>query len=74
MSVEDIMMEAYYEGLRDEVFGILNENKEDWKHREYNDKYGWALEEARTRKRKGTLRYKGKGGRKAKNRTAPWST
>ena len=57
MSVEDIMMEAYNEGLRTEVFGILNEHIEDWKYKEYNDKYGWALEEARARKRKGTLKY-----------------
>ena len=57
MSVEDIMMEAYNEGLRTEVFGILDEHKTEWQYKEYSDKYGWALEEARVRKRKGTLKH-----------------
>ena len=57
MSVEDIMYDAYYEGLREEVFGILNEHTEDWKYKEYGDKYGRALEEARKRKANGTLKH-----------------
>ena len=57
MSVEDIMMEAYYEGLREEVFGILNEHTEDWKHKEYGDKYGRALDIARQRKTNGALKH-----------------
>lgn len=58
MSVEDTMMDAYNEGLRDEVFGILDENRDQWQYKEYNDKYGWALAEARVRKTKGTLKHK----------------
>jgi hypothetical protein len=57
MSVEDVMMEAYNEGLRDEVFGILNEHTDDWKYREYGDKYGQALDIARKRKTNGALKY-----------------
>jgi hypothetical protein len=67
MSVEDIMMEAYYEGLRDEVFGILNEHTDDWKYKEYGDKYGRALDIARRRKTKGKLRHSTK--RKGKKHT-----
>jgi len=57
MSVEDTMMDAYNEGLRDEVFGILQEHKTQWQYKEYNDKYGWALDIARTRKATGTLKH-----------------
>ena len=54
MSTEDILMEAYNEGLLDEVWKILDEemNIDEWKYREYSDKYSHALSIARERKTK----------------------
>ena len=49
MSVEDIMYEAYYEGLREEVFKILNDmqKKGIMDGREPRDRYDYALQLAR---------------------------
>ena len=52
MSTEDILYDAYNEGLLKEVYKIMEEIGEDdkWKYREYSDKYSHALTIARERK------------------------
>ena len=52
MSSEDVLYDAYNEGLLKGVYKIMEEIKEDdkWKYREYSDKYSHALSIARERK------------------------
>ena len=52
MSSEDVLYEAYNEGLLKDVYKIMDEIKEDdkWKYKEYADKYAHALSIARKRK------------------------
>ena len=52
MSTEDILYEAYNEGLLKDVYKIMDEIKADdkWRYREYSDKYAHALSIARERK------------------------